>query len=101
MYWHWLFKSAQPSLIWLSDSYLVLIHLFPREVDESHLDSFALDAIDEAVTDGAAHDEEEGEPGDWGRGPRPGQGLVQDLSGEYSQQTRSGRTSEVTSHLIK
>ena len=82
-------------------------------MDESHLDSFALDAVHEAffffffifqflyinftfftVTDGAAHDEEEGEPGDGGRGPRPGQGLVQDLSGEYSQQTS-------TSHLIK
>ena len=63
-------------------------------MDESHLDSFALDAVHEAVTDGAAHDEEESEPGDGGRGPRPGKGLVQDLSGEYSQQTS-------TSHLIK
>lgn len=63
-------------------------------MDESHLDSFALDAVHEAVTDGAAHDEEESEPGDGGRGPRPGQGLVQDLSGEYTQQTS-------TSHLIK
>ena len=45
-------------------THLVLVHLFPGEVNKSHLDSFALDAVHEAVTDGAAHDEGQRYPGD-------------------------------------
>ena len=44
-------------------THLVLVHLFPGEVNESHLDSFALDAVDEAVADGSTHDEGQREPG--------------------------------------
>ena len=50
-------------------THLVLVHLFPGEVNESHLDSFALDAVDESVADGTAHDESEGNPGDEVRRP--------------------------------
>ena len=45
-------------------THLILVHLFPGEVNKSHLDSFALDAVHEAIANGAAHDEGQRYPGD-------------------------------------
>ena len=45
-------------------THLILVHLFPGEVNKSHLDSFALDAVHEPVADGTAHDEGQRQPGD-------------------------------------
>ena len=39
------------------EAHLVFVHLFPSEMNKRHLDSFALDAVHEAVADGATHDE--------------------------------------------
>ena len=51
---------------------------------EGHLNGFTLDPVDEPVTDGATHDEEEGGPGDVGGSRRASQRLVQDLGPRLS-----------------
>ena len=66
------------------ETHLILVHLLPGEVYEGHLNGFTLDPVDEPVTDGATHDEEEGGPGDVGGSRRASQRLVQDLGPRLS-----------------
>ena len=45
-----------------AQAYLTFVNLFPRKMNKSHLNGFALDPVDEAVADGAAHEKDEVDP---------------------------------------
>ena len=57
-------------------AHLALVQLPPRQVGEGHLDGFALDAVDEAIADRTAHEEDEAEPAEARRSLPPCEPLV-------------------------